>query len=89
MQRKLYFVKIQGKRDIYNIIIAAFNEINAKAIAEEYFENKVMEIRLCTFEDVNNIEDKRIMHMSHIMTPLDRKIAERYGVKKEAENEKI
>lgn len=81
MQRQLYFVKIQGRKAVYDNIIAAFSEANARAVAEEYFENIAMEVRLCTLEDINNIEDKRIMHMSHIMTPLNKEVAERYGVK--------
>ncbi len=81
MQRHLYFVKIQGRKAIYDNIIAAFSEANARAIAEEYFENIAIEVRLCTLEDIDNAKDKRIMHMSHIMTPLDREVAERYGVK--------
>lgn len=81
MERHLYFVKIPGRKKVYDNIIAAFSEANAKAIAEEYFENEVIEIRQCTMKDVNNIEDKRIMHMSHIMTPLNREVAERYGMK--------
>lgn len=81
MQRHLYFVKIQGRKAVYDNIIAAFSEANARAIAEEYFENIAMEVRLCTLKDIDNAKDKRIMHMSHIMTPLDREVAERYGVK--------
>lgn len=81
MQRHLYFVKIQGRKAVYNNIIAAFSEVNARAIAEEYFENIAMEVRLCTLKDIDNAKDKRIMHMSHIMTPLDREVAKRYGVK--------
>lgn len=81
MQKKLYFVKIQGRKAVYDNIIAAFSEANARAVAEEYFENIAMEVRLCTLKDIDNAKDKRIMHMSHIMTPLDREVAERYGVK--------
>ena len=81
MKRQLYFVKIPGHKAVRDNIIAAFSEVNAKAIAEEYFENEVMEIRQCTMKDVDDIKDKRIMHISHIMTPLNREIAERYGVK--------
>ena len=80
MQRHLYFVKIQGRKAVYDNIIAAFSEANARAIAEEYFENIAMEVRLCTLKDIDNAKDKRIMHMSHMMTPLDREVAERYGV---------
>ena len=80
MKRHLYFVKIQGRKAVYDNIIAAFSEANARAIAEEYFENIAMEVRLCTLKDIDNAKDKRIMHMSHIMTPLDREIAEIYGV---------
>ena len=81
MGRQLYFIKIPGRKGIYNIIVAAFSEVNAKAIAEEYFENEVTEIRLCTLKDVSEIEDKRIMHASYMMTPLDMEKAKRYGVK--------
>lgn len=81
MQRHLYFVKIQGRKAVYDNIIAAFSEANARAIAEEYFENIAIEVRLCTLKDIDNAKDKRIMHMSHIMTPLDREVAEIYGVK--------
>ena len=38
MERQLYFIKIPGRKGIYDIIVAAFSEVNAKAIAEEYFE---------------------------------------------------
>lgn len=81
MKRQLYFVKIQGRKAVYDNIIAAFSAVNARAVAEEYFENIAMEVRLCTLKDIDNAKDKRIMHMSHIMTPLDREVAERYGVK--------
>lgn len=81
MKRHLYFVKTQGRKAVYEDIIAAFSEANARAVAEEYYENVVVEVRLCTLEDINNIEDRRIMHMSHIMTPLDIEVAKSYGVK--------
>ena len=71
MEKKLYFTKIQGRKGIYDTIVAARNENNARAIVEEYFENDAIEVRPCTMKDVNKINDKRIMHASHIMTPLN------------------
>ena len=70
MEKKLYFTKIQGRQGIYDTIVAARNENNARAIVEEYFGNDAMEVRPCTMDDVNKIDDKRIMHMSHMMTPI-------------------
>ena len=70
MERSLYYTKVQGKRDIYEIIVCAFSENNARAIIEEYFETEAIEVRPCNLNDIKNISDKRIMHASHIMTPM-------------------
>lgn len=71
MGKKLYYTKIQGRKGMYETIVAARNENNARAVVEEYFENDAIEVRPCTMDDVNKIEDKRIMHGSHIMTPMN------------------
>ena len=70
MDKHLYFTKIQGKKAVYDTIVAARNENNARAIVEEYFENDAMEVRPCTLDDIKKIDDKRIMHMSYMMTPI-------------------
>ena len=70
MERSLYYTKVQGEIATYEIIVCAFSENNARAIVEEYFETEVMEVRPCTLDDIKNISDKRIMHASHIMTPM-------------------
>ena len=70
MDKHLYYTKIQGRKGIYETIVAARNENNARAIVEEYFENDAMEVRTCTLEDIKKIKDNRIMHASYIMTPM-------------------
>ena len=40
MERSLYYTKVQGKRDTYEIIVCAFSGNNARAIAEEYFDGR-------------------------------------------------
>lgn len=81
MKRELYYVHYQNAKEIGEVIVAAYTQNNAKAIVMEYFDTDNLHARPCTIADAYNVKDKRIMHMSHIMTPLDLDTLKMYGIK--------